>query len=68
VLSDLEHQRIEIVFLVEQMLQRCVRDDAAIPEMIGPTFTIGSAGGSAPLAVMCSDMACLPTFEALALS
>ena len=32
---DLEHQRVEIVFLVKQMLQRRVGNDAAIPEMVG---------------------------------
>ncbi len=32
---DLEHQRVEPVVLVEQMLQRRVGDDAAVPEMIG---------------------------------
>ena len=32
---DLKHQRIQPVVLVQQMLQRRVGDDAAVPEMIG---------------------------------
>jgi hypothetical protein len=32
---DLEHERVPPIVLVEQMLQRRVGDDAAVPEMIG---------------------------------
>ena len=32
---DLEDQRIELVFLIEQMLQRRIGNDAAVPEVIG---------------------------------
>ena len=32
---DLKHQRVQLVVLVQQMLQRGVGNDAAIPEMIG---------------------------------
>ena len=33
---DLEHQRVDAVVEVEQILERRVRHDAAIPEMVGP--------------------------------
>ena len=32
---DLKHQRVQLVVLVQQMLQRGVGNDAAVPEMIG---------------------------------
>ncbi len=35
---DLKHQRIDLVVLVQQMLQRRVGNDTAVPEMIGADF------------------------------
>ena len=52
----LEHQRVHRVEMVEQVLQRRVGDEAAVPYQSVPMRIIGSAGGSAPLAITCSGM------------
>jgi len=51
---DLEDHRVDVVVLIEQMLERRVGDDAAVPEVIRSDFTIGRAGDRVPLAITCS--------------
>jgi hypothetical protein len=53
---DLEDERVEVVVLVEQVLQRRVRDDAAVPEIVGADLDHRQRGGSAPLAMTCSGL------------